>query len=57
VGRLTRELDAGEVTVVATGGLAELVCRFSEAIDVHDPLLTLEGLRMVHEMNVGAGRT
>lgn len=58
VARLTRELDAGEVTVVATGGLAELVCRFSEAIDVHDPLLTLEGLRMVHEMNVaGAGRT
>lgn len=38
--------------VVATGGLASLVFPLSEQIDEVDPLLTLEGLRLVHELNV-----
>jgi type III pantothenate kinase len=38
--------------VVATGGLAPVVVPLSLQIDEHDPLLTLEGLRLVHELNV-----
>jgi len=51
VTRLVAELGP-ETTVVATGGLAGLVCRFSETIHEHDPLLTLEGLRLIHDLNV-----
>lgn len=38
--------------VVATGGLAELIADESETIELVDPLLTLEGLRLVYERNV-----
>jgi type III pantothenate kinase len=37
--------------VVATGGLAELIAPHAETIDKVDPLLTLEGLRLVWELN------
>ena len=50
VARMKEELGAGAF-VVATGGLAELVCRHSLQIDENEPLLTLEGLRLVHELN------
>ena len=46
------ELDP-DALVIATGGLAELVCRHSVQIDENEPLLTLEGLRIVHELNAG----
>jgi type III pantothenate kinase len=37
--------------VIATGGLAELIGGESESIDVVSPMLTLEGLRIIHERN------
>jgi type III pantothenate kinase len=43
--------DAGEVSVIATGGLAPLVLGISEMIEFHEPDLTLIGLRLVHERN------
>ena len=52
VERMKEELGA-EALVIATGGLAELVCRHSVQIDENEPLLTLEGLRIVHELNAG----
>ena len=40
-----------ETRVVATGGLAEVIARETEVIDVVDPWLTLHGLRIVYELN------
>jgi type III pantothenate kinase len=38
-------------TVVATGGYASLICKDTKTIDKVDPLLTLEGLKLIHELN------
>lgn len=37
--------------VVATGGLAEVIAGETEAISAVEPFLTLEGLRLIYEMN------
>ncbi|SFJ35964.1 type III pantothenate kinase [Thermoflavimicrobium dichotomicum] len=37
--------------VVATGGMADLICSSTEMIDVVHPFLTLEGLRLIYERN------
>jgi type III pantothenate kinase len=39
--------------VIATGGLAELFGGGSDKIETVDPLLTLDGLLLVHERNRG----
>lgn len=38
--------------VIATGGHAETVARWSSRINVVDPNLTLEGLRLIYERNI-----
>ena len=43
--------ELGECTVVATGGLAELIAPMSRTIDHIEPWLTLHGLRIVWERN------
>jgi type III pantothenate kinase len=40
-----------EMKVIATGGLAELVAKETKVIDSLSPWLTLDGLRMLWEMN------
>ena len=40
-----------ETQVIATGGLAGMVARETEVIDVVDPWLTLHGLRIIYELN------
>jgi type III pantothenate kinase len=52
VERMRKELG-GNATVVATGGLAPLVVPHCQFVDEVDPWLTLEGLRLVFERNVG----
>jgi type III pantothenate kinase len=52
VGRLREEL-AEEATAIATGGHAEVIAPFCETIDEVDDLLTLTGLRLIHERNAG----
>src|ERR671915_1066510 len=50
VGRIREELGA-EAQAVATGGLADLVAPHSTTIERVDPFLTLDGLRLVWELN------
>ncbi|MBJ6361253.1 type III pantothenate kinase [Paenibacillus sp. GCM10012307] len=50
VRRIEREFKVAPY-VVATGGLADLIASESETIRTVDPLLTLEGMRLVYERN------
>ncbi len=47
VGRIKEEMTP-EPKIIATGGLAELVAEVSHSIDVVEPHLTLEGLRIIY---------
>ena len=51
--RIRNELDA-DATVVATGGLADLIGPLSIAIGHVEPWLTLHGLRLIFEKNADA---
>jgi type III pantothenate kinase len=51
VTRMKKELGDG-AKVIATGGLAELIAAETTAIDTVDQRLTLDGLRIIHEINV-----
>jgi type III pantothenate kinase len=53
VERIIAELGEPVKAVIATGGLASIVVRESQTITHHDPDLTLHGLRMVYERNIG----
>jgi len=48
--RFMKEL--GAATVVATGGLSELIAPYAETVEHVEPWLTLHGLRIVFERNV-----
>jgi type III pantothenate kinase len=50
VRRIRAEIGS-EATTIATGGLAQLVLKESETLQVHEPNLTLIGLRLVFEKN------
>ena len=52
IDRIAAEMG-GRPRVIATGGLAELFGGGSERIDEVDPLLTLQGLRLIDERNRG----
>jgi type III pantothenate kinase len=39
--------NLGKIKTIATGGIAELICRNSKEIDVIDKMLTLDGLNMI----------
>ena len=50
VTRFRQELGL-EMRVIGTGGLAEVIARETSTLEILAPWLTLDGLRMVHEMN------
>src|SRR5438876_2647263 len=51
VDRIRAELGDESIPVIATGGLAELIAPHAKTIGKVDPFLTLEGLRLVWELN------
>jgi type III pantothenate kinase len=50
VARFRSELGS-DMKVVATGGLAEIVAKETNVIDIIAPWLTLDGLRIIWERN------
>ncbi len=51
VTRIRAELAPALPRVIATGGLAELISPYTDSIQETIPLLTLEGLQLIHEHN------
>lgn len=51
VKRMKQEMQEDTVKVIATGGLARLICEEAKAITEVNPTLTLIGLRIVYERN------
>ena len=47
IGKVKQEI--GDARVVATGGLAEMLAPYIESIDMVEPLLTLDGMRLICE--------
>src|SRR3981081_4029113 len=54
VERMIGELG-GKARVVATGGQAALIAELTHVIEATDPLLTLEGLRLIYAQNSDGG--
>lgn len=51
VEQVKKEAGLPELKVVATGGLGRIIADETESIDIYDPFLTLEGLRLIYERN------
>lgn len=50
---MIKEEIGAEAKVIATGGLAEVIVGSCKTVDVHDPLLTLDGLKIIYDRNQG----
>lgn len=51
--KIKEEAGLDKVMVVATGGLGKLIADSTDSIDVYNPMLTMEGLRMIYEKTSG----
>lgn len=51
VRKVKEESGLGELKVVATGGLGRLIANETDAIDIYDSSLTLDGLNIIYEKN------
>lgn len=49
--KIKEESGLSDIKVVATGGVGTIIAPETDAIDVYDPILTLKGLRLIHEKN------
>ncbi|MDE5891487.1 MAG: type III pantothenate kinase [Acetatifactor sp.] len=53
INKVKEETGIPDMKVVATGGMGRLIADETESIDIYDPYLTLDGLRMIYEKNRG----
>ncbi|MDT8334990.1 MAG: type III pantothenate kinase [Desulfurivibrionaceae bacterium] len=51
IARITGEMAPAKPKVIATGGMAALIAPHAPSIEVVEPMLTLEGLRLLHARN------
>ena len=51
VKRLTKALNEGKAKIIATGGFAPMFQQHTDVIDTIAPELTLDGLRVIYELN------
>ena len=51
ISQVKKEAGLDEMKVVATGGLGRIVADETDAIDVYDSTLTLDGLRLIYNKN------
>lgn len=51
IGRIKPEMAPAEPKVIATGGMASLIAPHAPSIEAVEPMLTLEGLRLLHARN------
>ncbi|MFN2612970.1 MAG: pantothenate kinase, partial [Solirubrobacterales bacterium] len=51
IARRVEDEIGGEVSFIATGGLASSIVPVCQSIEEVDDLLTLTGLRLIHERN------
>lgn len=51
VKQIKKESGIGDLKVIATGGLGKLISDQTDCIDKYDPMLTLEGLRLIYDKN------
>ncbi|MBO7387535.1 MAG: type III pantothenate kinase, partial [Lachnospiraceae bacterium] len=49
--KVKEETGVADMKVVATGGLGRIISAETDMIDVYDPDLTLDGLRIIYEKN------
>lgn len=49
--KIKKELGVGDIKVIATGGLGKVIAKETNSIDRVDRTLTLDGLRMIYELN------
>ena len=51
VSRFKAEMGSSDIKVIATGGMSRTIGKLTPCIDIIDPLLTLEGLRLIYNNN------
>lgn len=51
ISRIKKELSLSHITVVATGGLGEIIAKELKSVVIVDRTLTLDGLKIIYELN------
>lgn len=49
--KIKEETKIDNIKAVATGGLGKIIADATDMIDIYDPILTLQGLRLIYEKN------
>ena len=53
INKIKEESGLFNAKVVATGGLGKLIADNTDSINVYNPMLTMEGLRLIYEKTSG----
>ena len=51
ISQIKKETGCKDMKVIATGGLGRTITQETDAIDLYDQTLTLDGLRIIYEKN------